>query len=609
MIKKIDDLSVYPFTDEQIKLLNSFTNKLTSNQCTWLSGFFCGLSQKKIILKKTGEEKKSLINKKNNNHITIISASQTGNARSLSEKLERKCLHYNIPVKLFNAHEYKFKKINSEKILILIISTHGEGEPPEIALPMYHFLTSKKITYLKNLQYCIFGLGDSSYEHFCQAGKTFDKIFFDAGAKPLLERIDADVNYEEISNQWCTNLIQIIQKKFFFETSNQTLDKCTSNNQQNQLNHSIWSKVNPYLSTLLTNQKITGRYSNKDVRHLELHIKDSEIQYNPGDSVGIWYENDDSLINEILEILKIKKNEIVNIKNIQKTIFHALKFDYELTTNSSVIFKKYSFLSKDPHLINMNNDIKFLQSYIKNMPLVHMFRQFPTCLSAQNLIELLHPLKPRFYSISSSQLENNEEIHITVNVVHNICSGKKYLGGASGYLSKTIPDVSKIKIFIEKNNNFKLPINNNIPIIMIGSGTGIAPFRSFIQERDNRNALGKNWLFFGNQQSSEDFLYQQEWQLYHKQGLLNNIDLAWSQDFDHKIYIQEKMLEKSEELWKWIYNDEAYIYVCGNATNMAKDVELALIKIICQYNGTNTEQSNDFLNMLRTSKRYQRDIY
>ncbi|CAL4323377.1 Sulfite reductase [NADPH] flavoprotein alpha-component [Buchnera aphidicola (Thelaxes suberi)] len=610
MKKKDETQLIHPFSEKQMNILNSFAENLTINQCIWTSGFFWGLTQKNSISEKllTSSEINTPVKENINQlNVTIISASQTGNARLVSEYVQKHLLKFNIPNQLFDANEYKFKKIHLEKILILVISTQGEGEPPEIALPMYNFLKSKQAPNLNNLTYSIFSLGDSSYEYFCQAGKDFDNILSSLGAKKLINRIDADVDYNGLSIKWCDDIINVIKKKNTVSLiSNNNFNKKTGDNKFVQ---NTYNKMRPFTSTLIVNQKITGRYSKKDVRHIELNIMNSGIKYYPGDSIGIWYKNDAELILEILEILNINQNEKILFNKKYESIFNVLENNFELTTNNINVLKKYALINNHVDLLKIASDLKKRLIYVKKNSLVCMLKQFPSIISAQDFVSILVPLKPRFYSISSSQLENDEEIHITVNIVQNYFYNKVYLGGASGYLSKLVNYGDKVKIFIEKNNNFKLPINDNSPIIMIASGTGIAPFRSFLQERENKKAHGKNWLFFGNQSSSEDFLYQQEWQIFFKKGLLNRINLAWSQDQDKKIYVQDELLKNGKKIWKWINTDKAYIYVCGNASKMAKDVENTLIQIICEYNHVNTEEANNLLNTLRLEKRYQRDVY
>ncbi|QCI19982.1 assimilatory sulfite reductase (NADPH) flavoprotein subunit [Buchnera aphidicola (Brevicoryne brassicae)] len=589
-----------PLNSEQLNNLKQLESTCTDIQCAWLSGYFWKIANKKS----------DLLTIENNEYnddqiITIVSASQTGNAKSLSQRLHEYLNKNNIKNRFIDAINFKFKKIKDEKILILIISTQGEGEVPEEAVSFYKFLMSKKAPKLDNLYYSIFGLGDTSYNLFCQAAKDFDNRFKELEAKSLLDRFDADIEYEDDYEKWSQKLLVSINKnisilKSSFSYSNEKNKSIISNVSYN--------KKNPATGIILTNQKITGRYSSRDINHIEIDIHDLNINYTPGDALGIWYENDTDLIKKTLKSLSIDISDQVNIKNNITTIFDALKNSFELTVNTKNIVKSYAHLSKSKFLKNIISDEKKLNKYVFETPLVSMIWDNSSKISSQELISFLRPLTPRLYSISSSQAEMNDEIHITVGVVKKIISGCVYLGGASGYLSQSLKSDDKVKFFIENNNNFRLPIDKNIPIIMIASGTGIAPFRAFMQQRDNDGSKGKNWIFFGNPNFTEDFLYQIEWQEYIKKGLLTKMSLAWSRDQERKIYIQDKIRENGKEIWSWIENG-AQIYICGNASKMAKDVEKALLDIISQNGNMSAEDSNEFLNNLRLNQRYKRDVY
>lgn len=590
---------LFPLSLEQLNHVKEIESGCSNIQYAWLSGYFWKMANQ-------NSNQLSIETKKLNIEpsITILSASQTGNARLLSERLDTYLKNNNKKTQLVNASEYKFKKIDSEKILILIISTQGEGEPPEEALSLYKFIISKKAPKLDNLYYSVFGLGDTSYNLFCQAGKDFDKRLKELGGKPLLDRLDADIEYEHNYEKWSQSLLNAIDN--IFTDLNLSLSPIIENNFPDLV--CTYTKKEPATASVLMNQKITGRDSNKDVHHIEIDISGLNINYTPGDALGVWYENDSFLIKELLQSLSIETSEKITIQNNVITTFDALKNYFELTINTKNIVKKYTNITKNKFLKKIISDNKHLDNYVINTPLVKMIYDYPCKLSFKKLISILRPLTPRLYSISSSQSEMPNEVHITVGVVKKIASDYVCFGGASGYLSQYLKVDDKVKIFIEINKNFRLPKNKDVSIIMIGSGTGIAPFRSFMQQRDNDGSTGKNWMFFGNPNFTEDFLYQIEWQQYIKKGLLTKIDLAWSQDQEHKIYVQDKIRENGKELWSWI-QDGAQIYICGNASKMAKDVEKALLEVISQNSNMSFEESDEFLNNLRLNQRYQRDVY
>ncbi|HMI76902.1 MAG TPA: NADPH-dependent assimilatory sulfite reductase flavoprotein subunit [Buchnera sp. (in: enterobacteria)] len=588
-----------PIENEQLINLEKFTNKFSNIQKAWLSGYFWALSNQ---------------NEQHDNNdetllqapiVTILTASQTGNARSLSMLLHDHFSKHNIKSNMINASDYQFKKINKEKFLIIITSTQGEGEPPEEALPFYNFLMSNKAPKINDLYYSVFSLGDSSYEFFCQAGKDFDNKIHELGGIRLIDRVDADIDYTVIAGKWREDLSKNLKKIFKKYNNIEFRDVLKENNNNNII---LYTKKRPFHATLLVNQKITGRNSIKDIRHIEINLDDSNISYKPGDALGIWYENDSQLVMELLDLLHIPLSTEIIKEEKKIKIFDVLKNNFELTVNTTNIVKSYAALSHNKILQSIILDKKKLQSYVVHTPIIDMIKSSPIEIDCKQLLNILRPLTPRLYSISSSQLEIENEVHITVALVQYFMNNRLHVGGASGYLSHRLKENENVKIFIENNNNFRLPNDNSMPIIMIGAGTGIAPFRAFMQHRDNENAKGKNWLFFGNQSFTEDFLYHIEWKRYYEKKLLTKIDLAWSRDQKEKIYIQDKIKSQGPEIWNWI-NEGVYIYVCGDALNMAKDVELALLQVLIDHANMSLEQAEEFFNNLRIQKRYQRDIY
>ncbi|WP_422667332.1 assimilatory sulfite reductase (NADPH) flavoprotein subunit [Buchnera aphidicola] len=590
----------FPLHINQLQDLKKIIGTSSPLQLAWISGYLWKIANEESIA--LPSHSKTIKIDKN---ITIISASQTGNARLLSKKLNDYLTNSGIFSHVVNANDYNFKKIGNEKILILIISTQGEGEPPEEAWSFHRFIMSKKAPKLNNLNYSVFALGDTSYDLFCQAGKDFDMRLKLLGGKPLLDRIDADIEYQDVFEKWSKKLLMHLGE---IDTCFSTSSKVSDNIQKNTKSNLLFTKDNPAIASILTNQKITGRYSIKDIHHIEIDITGLNITYQPGDALGVWYKNDLSLVKEILDLLSINYSDKVILNNNSITILYALENYFELTNNTESIVKKYASLIDNNFLKNIIYNKKTLKKYVIDTPFINMIRNYPSTILPKDLIGLLRPLTPRLYSISSSQDDCENEVHITVGVVKNLFNGQFHLGGSSGYLSHFLKEDDKIKIFIEQNNNFRLPLDDNISIIMIGPGTGIAPFRSFIQHRDIHRSKGKNWIFFGNPNFTEDFLYQIEWQNYIKKGVLTKFTAAWSRDQKEKIYIQDIMRNHSKDIWSWIQSG-AYIYVCGNASKMAKDVEQCLIEIICENTGMNHQNSCEFLNNLRGKRRYQRDVY
>lgn len=591
--------TLLPLNPEQLARLQAATTDLTPAQLAWVSGYFWG-----VLNQQPGTNAAAPAPAAEMPGITLISASQTGNARRVAEALRDDLIAAKLNVTLINAGDYKFKQIANEKLLIVVASTQGEGESAEEAVALHKYLFSKKAPKLENTAFAVFGLGDTSYEFFCQSGKDFDAKLAELGGERLLDRVDADVEYQSAAAEWRARLVDVLKARAPVAPSAQA----AASGAVNELHTSPYTKEAPLSATLAVNQKITGRDSQKDVRHIEIDLGDSGLRYQPGDALGVWYQNDPALVKEIVELLWLKGTEPVTVEGKTLPLADALEWHFELTVNTANIVENYATLTRSETLLPLVGDKAQLQHYAATTPIVDMVRFSPAQLDAQALVDLLRPLTPRLYSIASSQAEVESEVHITVGAVRFEVEGRARAGGASGFLADRVEEEGEVRVFIEHNDNFRLPENPQTPVIMIGPGTGIAPFRAFMQQRAADGAEGKNWLFFGNPHFTEDFLYQVEWQRYVKEGVLSRIDLAWSRDQKEKIYVQDKLREQGAELWRWI-NDGAHIYVCGDANRMAKDVEQALLEVIAEFGAMDIEAADEFLSELRVERRYQRDVY
>lgn len=591
--------ALLPLNPEQLARLQAATTDFTPAQLAWVSGYFWG-----VLNQQPGSNAVATAPVAEMPGITLISASQTGNARRVAEALRDDLIAAKLNVTLINAGDYKFKQIANEKLLIVVASTQGEGEPAEEAVALHKFLFSKKAPKLDNTAFAVFGLGDTSYEFFCQAGKDFDTKLAELGGERLLDRVDADVEYQAAAAQWRARLVDVLKARAPAAPSVQV----AASGAVNEVHSSPYTKEAPLTASLAVNQKITGRDSEKDVRHIEIDLGDSGLRYQPGDALGVWYQNDPALVKELVELLWLKGDEPVTVDGKTLSLAEALQWHFELTVNTGNIVENYATLTRSETLLPLVGDKAQLQHYAATTPIVDMVRFSPAQLDAQALVDLLRPLTPRLYSIASSLAEVESEVHVTVGVVRYEIEGRARAGGASSFLADRVEEEGEVRVFIEHNDNFRLPANPQTPVIMIGPGTGIAPFRAFMQQRAADGAEGKNWLFFGNPHFTEDFLYQVEWQRYVKEGVLSRIDLAWSRDQKEKVYVQDKLRQQGAELWRWI-NDGAHIYVCGDANRMAKDVEQALLEVIAEFGGMDIEAADEFLSELRIERRYQRDVY
>jgi sulfite reductase (NADPH) flavoprotein alpha-component len=588
--------------ESQWTQINNAIAPLNKDQLTWMSGYLAGLASSQSQGAVSAPVEAVAADKK----LTILYGSQTGNAKGIAQEYKAKAEAAGITVNLVSMADYKAKQLKNETHLVVVVSTHGEGDAPDDAVELYDFIGSKKAPKIPELRYAVIGLGDSSYEFFCQTAKDFDARLEALGAKRISQRVDCDVDYETAANAFIDQITTELKDELTAKQSQ--VVQLPTTNQATTSEVSEYTKKNPFTATLLETQKITGRDSIKDIRHIEISLQDSGIQYQPGDSLGIWFTNEESLVNELLELTKVEPTDEVTVGDDTLSIQQALLEKFELTLSYPTFVKSYLEVSPNSKLQALFDDKATLREYLSERQIVDVIREFPAQLSAEQLARALRPITPRLYSIASSQAEVEDEVHLTVALLEYDVDGNSRTGGASGFLAKRLEDGQEVKVFIEHNNNFRLPENPETPVIMVGPGTGIAPFRAFMQQRAEDDAQGQNWLFFGNPTFTQDFLYQTEWQRLVKDGVVNKVSLAFSRDQEHKIYVQHRLLEQGAEVFQWL-EQGAHFYVCGDATHMAKDVHDALLSIIQQFGGKNAEQAEEYLNELRRAKRYQKDVY
>jgi len=538
--------------------------------------------------------------------LTILYGSQTGNAKGLAAQCQAKAEEAGFNSKLVSMADYKPRNLKSETHVAVFVSTHGEGDAPDDAIELHEFLAGKKAPKLANTKYAVVGLGDSSYEFFCQTGKDFDERLGKLGGKAIIERLDCDVDYEAEAQAWLAKLIESLKEDF--SAAPQTAVAAQTGAAVQGVAAQTYTKKAPFKATLIESQKITGRDSIKDIRHIEISLEDSGITYQPGDALGVWFKNAPSLVSELISILSLNGDAEVTVGDATMSLTDALTSKLELTLSYPNFIKSYQAATGSETLATLMEDKAQLRTYMAERQIIDIARDHPGKISEQQLVEALRPLTPRLYSIASSQAEVEEEVHLTVAHVDYEAFGHRHQGGASGFLCEYLEENGEVDVFVENNDNFRLPADPNTPVIMVGPGTGIAPFRSFMQERDVQGAEGKNWLFFGNPHFTQDFLYQVEWQGYVKEGLLDKITLAFSRDQEEKVYVQHRLLEHGKEVYEWL-EQGAHFYVCGDAMHMAKDVENALITIVQEHGGKSEADAKAYIVELRKAKRYQKDVY
>lgn len=586
--------------ENQWSQINQVTASLNPQQLTWLSGYLAGLAQ-------TGQSAVvSQVDSGPTKFLTILYGSQTGNAKSVAQEYKAKLDALNVPAKIASMADYKQKQLKTESHVVVIVSTHGEGEAPDDAVALHSFLAGKKAPKLNDLNFAVLGLGDTSYEFFCQTAKDFDKRLQDLGATRITDRVDCDVDYDADVTAWFETVTHQIKDQLSAKSAQTiapSLDMGSSSAAASQ-----YTKKSPYTATLLESQKVTGRDSVKDIRHIEISLEDSGIQYRPGDALGVWFKNDSNLVDDLITILGLDGDASIEWSNEAYSFNDVLVNKLELTQSYPTFVGKYAEYANNVELNALLDDKSVLREFLAQRQIIDIVRQFPAKVTAQEFVDTLRGMTPRLYSIASSQAEVEDEVHLTVALVEYDAHGHAHQGGASSFLSNRLDEGGEVDVFVESNDNFRLPDDGNTPVIMVGPGTGIAPFRAFMQQREAEEASGENWLFFGNPNYTQDFLYQTEWQRFVKDGVVNKVSLAFSRDQEEKVYVQHRMLEQGEELYRWL-EQGAHFYVCGDANHMAKDVQDALVQIVIEHGGKSEEQAEQYISDLRRAKRYQKDVY
>ncbi len=593
-----------PLTQEQVQKLQGLVAELNPIQQAWVSGYLAANANTAALSGVVGDQAPAAGEAA---ALTILYGSQTGNAKGVANQLKAAAEAKGLAVKLVNMADYKPAQLKKEKFIAVAVSTYGEGEPPEDAENLHAFLASKKAPKLDGVKVAVIGLGDSSYEFFCQTAIDFEERFKALGAETVVARADLDVDYEDQAAAWIGGAVDAFEPELKAQSqgSAQVIPMAGFGAAPAQ---SQYTKQNPFAAELSVVQKITGRDSTKDVRHIEISLEGSDITYLPGDSLGVYFLNDEAQVDETLALLNIDGATEITLGEETLSIRTALIEKLELTQSYPGFVEKYAQATNNAELLKLVEDKAAMREYIEARQIFDIIKQNPSDISAQDLANSLRKLQARLYSIASSQAEVEEEVHLTVGLVEFDAFGEKHFGGCSGYLANRAEEGVQVKVFSEHNDNFRLPSDDNTPVIMVGPGTGIAPFRAFLQERDAREAEGENWLFFGNPHFTQDFLYQVEIQGYVKSGLLNKVDLAFSRDQAEKVYVQDRLREKGEEVFAWLEKG-AHFYICGDANRMAKDVHQALIDIIKAHGGKDDEQAESYLKALRSNNRYQKDVY
>lgn len=575
--------------------LRSAVSGFTSEQLLWASGFLAGLATVGVAPAAPAQAVDP------RPRLTILYGSQTGNGRALAAQLEAAAARRGVAAELVSMADYPTARLKREQLLAIIVSTHGEGDPPDDAMELHRFISGRRIPSLASLGYSVLALGDSSYENFCQTGRDFDARLATAGARRLADLVECDLDYTAQAATWATRVLEEAEAQIGrHEAANVPQLRVVPAPPRG-------GRDAPFEAELLVNQRLTGRGSTKDVRHLELDIDGSGLTWEAGDSLGVVVRNPARIVEPLLEALALDGAAAVDAPDA--TLRDELVTGREITTLNRPFLEAWAAAEPSGRLADKLAELRGagLGQWMNSRQVIDIVREYPAEVVPQRLLEMLRPLQPRLYSISSAPELAAEEIHLTVALLQYESFGAVHWGAGSSWLSLDRDEGESVSVYVEPNPRFRLPADD-APMIMIGPGTGIAPFRAFMQARAARRATGNNWLVFGDRNFATDFLYQAEWLRYRKQGLLQRLDVAFSRDQADKRYVQHRLLEESRELYRWL-QDGAHLYVCGDASAMAPDVDRALREIIVRETNCDEDGVENYLAELRRAGRYQRDVY
>ncbi|MGH8173061.1 MAG: assimilatory sulfite reductase (NADPH) flavoprotein subunit [Rhodanobacteraceae bacterium] len=593
-----------PLPAEKAAQLTRLADELDADTLYWLSGYLAALgAQRRVAAVPVGvapaKEPSAA-----QSALSIVYGSQTGNARRIAEALARDSESAGLSVRLLRADAYPLRELAAERLLYVVISTQGEGDPPDDARGFVEFLASRRAPRLTQLKFAVLGLGDSSYPQFCAIGTTIDARLAELGATRLFGRGEADVEIETIAKPWAAHALRHARDVLKTAPGSAKITPLRA-----PVATPAWHRGRPFAAPVLANQRISARDSSKDVRHIELSLEGSGLTYEPGDALGIWPTNPPKLVDAVLHALGEHGARDVSIEGERHDLRGWLLSKRELTRLTRPFLTAHAVRAGNSALdaaLAAGNE-ESLRRLLADYQPIDLLREFPARWDAQEFIAALRPLAPRLYSIASSRKAVGDEAHLTVATVRYEAFGDTHFGAASSYLSARGDDGS-VPVFIESNERFRLPADPSRDIVMIGPGTGVAPFRGFLQERAEAGASGRNWLIFGNPHFRSDFLYQLEWQQALKQRRLHRLDLAFSRDQAEKVYVQHVIRRSGRALYEWIQNG-AHVYVCGDAARMARDVDASLRAVFVEHGGLDADAAAAALTALAAERRYLRDVY
>lgn len=534
---------------------------------------------------------------------TIVHGSQTGNGRRVAEALGERLVARGIRVRVLRAGEYETRELARERRLFLVVSTHGDGDPPDDARPLVEFLLGRRAPRLESLEYAVLALGDSSYPKYCETGRQLDARLAELGARPILDRVDCDVDFASNADDWqsrASAFVEALPVEAGAAPRVPLLRPVAS--------APAFGRERPFAAEVVANQRITWGEDVRDVRHVELSLAGSGLRYEPGDSIGVAAENPAETVEAALAAARLDGDAPVTRDSRERALRDWLATGLEITRVTRPLVAAIAERGRQAALAALlrPGQEAALRAFLTQNQLVDLLENYPADWDAAALVATLRPLTPRLYSIASSALETGEDVHLAAARV-DTGGGSRRPGAATHFLA-TRGDGARVPVFVEENPRFRLPGDGARDVIMVGAGTGIAPYRAFLQERIAAGSRGRNWLVFGARYRARDFLYQLEWQRALKRGALARIDLAFSRDAGPRAYVQQRLVEAGAELYAWLEGG-ATLFVCGDATRMAPDVHAALVSVLATHGGLSAEAARERLDRLGAEGRYLRDVY
>ncbi len=600
-----------PTEPRHTRELESLLADLDADSLRWVSGFVAGLAAERARLGgapavAAPAVAAAVAAPAARPRVTVLYASQTGNSRRVAEKLGQALESAGLQKNVVATGDYALKQFADERYLYVVASTHGDGEPPDDARALLDALSGRRAPKLDQLAYAVLGLGDSSYPQFCATARVLDERLAQLGARRLSERVECDVDFDAKSAAWIQQSVAALSAQL---GATDAVVATASAEAIEAPTVAVATREAPVEVEVAVNQRITARDADKDVRHVELIVPEGRFAYQAGDALGIWLDNPARLVDETLTAAKLDANESVSVDGVTHPLKVWLSQHRELTRVARALVERLAALSGDAGLADLLKPASAarLRAQFKVWQVPDLLARYPAQWTGERLVRALHPLSPRLYSIASAPEEVGEEVHITVAVVDEVHDGKRHWGAVSSQVQGLEPG-ARVRAFIEPNTRFRLPADPSTSIIMIGPGTGVAPFRGFVQARAAQGATGGSWLIFGGRHLDQDFLYQTEWLAALKKRALTRLDVAFSRDTAQKVYVQHRLREHGAELFQWL-EAGAHVYVCGDAERMAPDVQAALVEIVATHGGRSTQDAEAYVAGLASARRYLRDVY